>query len=269
MRLVDRFDAFLLDVDGTVISGGKPAAKAVSSLRRLRKTGKPFLFVTNNARRSPGRWAGHLVKAGIAARAGQVVTSARSTALYLNRKFGDCRSKKAFVSGAPALVSEVKKTGIRIIKAGEVSAGCDIVIIGGHPEFGYADIAAASTAVRNGADFLATNSNFVYPAADGGLMPATGTFVAAIEKASGGKATITGKPSRGIFKLCLDMLGTPADATAIIGDGMKTDIKGGAEAGLKTILTLTGISSREDVKKSRRKPDYVIKDLSELFRTDF
>ncbi len=267
MRLVDRFDAFIIDIDGTVLSGAKPVRKAAVTLRKLRKTGKPLLFATNNARLRAAKWAARLTGAGIEARAKEIVTSANSTAVFISGKFKNPGSKKAFVSGSPALFSEIAKTGIQIVKADKVSDGCDIVILGGYQKFCYSDIAAATVAIRNGADFLATNSNFVYPADNGEFMPATGALAASIEKASGKKPTITGKPDYGIFKLCLRTLGTPADKTAVVGDSLKTDIKGGKQAGMKTILTLTGISSREDAKKFRHKPDYVIKDLSGLFES--
>ncbi len=265
MRLVDRFDAFLIDIDGTVVSGEKPVAKSKNSLRKLRKTGKPFLFVTNNARLTPAKWATRLEKTGIEAKPDEVVTSANSTADFIKRKYKNPELKKAFVSGSVALVSEVKKTGIKLIKPDEVCGGCDLVIIGGHPGFGYADIATAGTAIINGAEFIATNSNFVYPAGDGRFMPATGALAAAIEKVSGKRPVITGKPHRGIFRMCLEILGVPADKMAVVGDSLKTDIKGGKQAGVKTVLTLTGISSREDAGKFRYKPDYVIGDLSGLF----
>lgn len=265
MRLVENFDAFLIDIDGTVISGGKPVFKSAASLRKIRKAEKPFLFVTNNTHRTQNKLAEFLTAIGIQTHARDIITSANSTALFIRQKFKNPESKKAFVSGSPALRSEIRKTGIQIIKTDEVSRGCDIAVIGGYKKFSYADIAAAYAAIRNGAAFLATNPNLVYPAENGELMPATGALAAPIEKASGKKPTITGKPSRGIFQLCLEILRTAPEKTAVVGDSLKTDIKGGSGAGLKTILTLTGISSREDAKKSRHKPDYVIKNLSELF----
>lgn len=266
MRLIDKFDAFIIDLDGTTVSGPKPVRGAAAALKKLRKTAKPFLFATNNARLTPAGWAKRLKDTGIEARANEIVTSAISTARFITRKFKNPKSKKAFVSASRSLVSEIEKTEIRIIGADEAVLGCDVVIIGGHAEFGYADIAAAGTAIINGADFLATNSNFVYPARNGRFMPATGALAAAIEKVSRKKPVITGKPHSGIFKICREILGTPASATAVIGDSLETDIKGGKNARMKTVLTLTGISSLPDVKKSRLKPDYVIKDLSELLR---
>ena len=266
MRIVDRFDAFLIDIDGTVEEGAAPVARAVASLKKLKKTGKPFLFLTNNARLSPGGWAKKFRERGIdGVRAGDVVTSATSTARFIERRFKDPCSKRAFVAGSSALVSEIRKTGISLIKHGEVSCGCDVVIVGGHKGFNYSDIAAAGTAVRNGAVFLATNSNFVYPAGNGEFMPATGALAAAVEKVSRKRPVITGKPHPGIFKMCMKILGTGTERTAVIGDSLKTDIKGGKRAGIKTVLTLTGISSRADIQKSRHKPDYVIEDLSGLF----
>ncbi len=265
MRLFEKFDAFLIDIDGTVVSGTKPAPKAASSVARLRKTGKPFLFVTNNARFTPRGWAKRLQKTGFPARAEEIVTSADSTALFIRRKFKNPESTKAFVSGGAPLLSEIAKTGVSIIKESEVSGGCDVVIIGGHPGFNYNHIAAAGIAIRNGALFLATNSNFVYPAEDGSFMPATGALAASIEKVSRKKPVITGKPHPGIFRMCLKTLGTPPQKTAIIGDSLKTDIRGGKNAGIKTVLTLTGISSRTEAEKSLHKPDHVINDLSELF----
>ncbi len=266
LRLVDKFDAFVIDLDGTVVSGPTPVKGVAGALKKLRKTGKPFLFATNNSRLTPAGWAKRLKETGIEARAGEIVTSAGSTARFITRKFKNPESKKAFVSASRALVSEIKKTGIRIVGADEAARGCDVVIIGGYTGFGYQDIAAAGTAIIKGADFLATNSNFVYPARDGRFMPATGALTAAIEKVARKKPVITGKPHPDIFRICREILRVAAGRTAVIGDSLKTDIKGGKNAGMKTVLTLTGISSRADAKKSRHKPDYIIKDMSELFR---
>lgn len=264
-RIVDRFDAFLADIDGTVASGKKPAVRAVAALERLRKTGKPLLFVTNNARRSPSVWAKHLEKMGIAARPREVVTSAVSTAAYIRRMFKSTADARVFVSGSAALRSEIRKTGVRMVSHKEAARGCDAAVIGGHGGFCYEDIATAGRAVRNGAAFIITNSNFVYPAGDGEYMPATGALAAAVEKVAGKKPVITGKPHPGIFNICLKILGAPPERTAVIGDSMKTDIRGGLRAGVGTVLTLTGISKREDLKRFKYKPDYVIEDLSGLF----
>ena len=278
MRIVDRFDAFLADIDGTVVSGGKTVARAAASLKKLRKTGKPLLFVTNNARRSPREWAKWLEKTGIAARPDEVVTSAVSTAFYIRRRFkteanlaeanlteANPRKTTVFVSGSAALRSEIRKTGVEIVGREKAMRGCDAVVIGAHPGFCYAGIAAAAQAVRNGAVFMATNSNFVYPAGNGKYLPATGALAAAVEKASGKKPVITGKPNPVIFNICLKTLGVSPQRVAVVGDSLKTDIKGGRRAGAGTVLVLTGISGREDIKKSAVKPDYVIKDLSGLF----
>ena len=271
MRIVDRFDAFLADIDGTVASGDKPVARAVAALRKLRKTGKPLLFVTNNARRSPREWAKRLEKMGIAARPGEVVTSAVSTAFYIRRKFKpetNPGKTTVFVSGSAALRSEIRKTGVKTVSREEATEGCDAVVIGAHPGFGYADIAVAGRAVRNGAVFIATNSNFVYPSGGGEYMPATGALAAAVEKVSGKKPLVTGKPHPAIFEICLKTLGVSPERVAVIGDSLKTDIKGGNRAGAGTVLVLTGITVRGDVKKSGYKPDYVIEDLSGLFLSD-
>lgn len=266
MRIVDRFDAFLADIDGTAVSGEKPVARAAAALKKLRNTGKPLLFVTNNARQSPAVWAKHLEKMGIAARPDEIITSATSTAFHIRRRFKNCGDARVFVSGSAALRSEIRKTGVRIVNHKEAAAGCDAVVIGGHEGFSYADIDTAGRAVRNGAVFIATNSNFVYPSGDGGFKPATGALAASVEKVAGKKPVITGKPHPDIFRICLKILGSPPERTAVIGDSMKTDIKGGRRAGVGTVLTLTGISSRKDLKKFSYGPDYVIEDLSGLFK---
>jgi 4-nitrophenyl phosphatase len=128
----------------------------------------------------------------------------------------------------------------------------------------YNDLKKATLCIRNGAEFYATNNDPYYPTSQG-LVPATGALVAAIETASSTKATIVGKPKRIMFNIAKSLL-VNKGRIAVIGDRLDTDIAGGKKAGFSTILTLTGSTKLDEVKSSKIKPDYVIKNLSCLYK---
>lgn len=262
MYLADLYDSFLIDLDGVIYVGENPTYKAPQILNKLYKAGKEIIFITNDPRRSSSQYATKLTKIDINAPATNIVTSATALSIHIQRKY-NTNSKKAFVIGSDNLKKEVKKIGLELISK-KSKVNCDFVIVGGDNRVDYNDLKKATLCIRNGAQFFATNNDPYYPTPDG-LVPATGALVAALEIASSTKATIVGKPKRIMFNIAKSLLANKS-RIAVIGDRLDTDIAGGKKAGFSTILTLTGSTKMDEVKSSKIKPDYVIKNLSYLYK---
>lgn len=264
MILAERFDCFLIDLDGVVYVGEEPTEGSVQTLNLLKKIGKIVIFLTNDPRMTASGYSEKLRGMGIPVSPGDVVTSGMAIANHIRNSLGDIREKKAYVVGSGSLKEEIGLTGLAIVD-GEEAKRADFVIVGGHPDFHYEEMKLAALAIRNGAKFFATNRDPAYPSPEG-LIPATGAMLASIETACGKKAVVAGKPEIIMYEVALaEHLHRDRDRFAIIGDRLDTDIAGGRNAGISTILTLSGSTSEEDIRHSEIKPDYVIRDLRGLF----
>jgi HAD superfamily hydrolase (TIGR01450 family) len=140
----------------------------------------------------------------------------------------------------------------------------DIVVVGGHGGFDYRELKTASQAVRRGARLYACGRDATFPMPDG-PWPATGAIVAAVETASGVRATSVGKPEPYIFEIARSLL-ADCRRVAVVGDNMQSDIAGGKRAGLTTILVLTGTTTRDELQSADIEPDLALPDLAAVVR---
>lgn len=265
MRLADLFDCFLIDLDGVVYVGENPTEGAAETIERLKKSGKIVIFLTNDPRKTAAGYSEKLRAMGIAVSPGDVVTSGMAIAYHIRTTHPDIAGKKAYVVGSTSLKEEISLTGLRVV-SGDEAKEADFVIVGGHPDFHYDEMKHAALAVRRGAEFYATNRDPAYPTPEG-LVPATGAMLAAIETACGRKAVVAGKPEVIMFEVAIaEHMHRDRDRFAIIGDRIDTDVQGGKNAGIGTILALSGSTSEEDVIESETRPDHIIRDLRDLLR---
>lgn len=196
---------------------------------------------------------------GITVAPDDILTSAVVTAETLQAR--NMARRTAIVVGGPGIREALDAVCISVKEEPSVTAA-DLVVVGWTPEFTYADMRRAATAVRRGATFIATNDDATFPVNDG-LWPGAGAIVASIERAAGARAEIMGKPHEPMMDAvarCLDGAG----AIAIVGDRPDTDLAGGAARGWKTILVLTGVTSEKDVADLQVTPDVVLGSLAEL-----
>jgi HAD superfamily hydrolase (TIGR01450 family) len=257
--IAERYDGFLVDLDGTVWVGPEVVAGAPEVVRRLREAGKEVVFVTNDSRTSSEELAERLRAAGIAATAPDVLTAGTVTAQLAAESAPP--GAGAFVIGAPALHREVAAAGLRVLD-GEAGREAAVVLVALHPDFSYAELRTASAALQSGAALFATNREPGLPMPDG-VWPGTGAILAAVEYASGATATIGGKPEPHLFERARRMLGKAA-RVAVVGDGLGSDIAGGAAAGLDTVLVLSGNASAEQAAGASPGPDHVLDSIAEL-----
>lgn len=259
MPLADRFDGYLVDLDGVVWIGREPVPGSSEALRSLLDAGKRIVFVTNNPGRPPAAYAERLGELGVEVGESQIVTAGMVAA----RLAGEATSGggSAFVIGATALKEMVAAAGARLLE-GEDAWEADVVVVSGHRGFDYGELLIAKRALDRGAALFATSHDPTMPFPDGEL-PGTGAVLAAVETASGRQATIAGKPERHLFEMAREALGE-CESVAMIGDRPSSDIEGGRRAGLETILVLSGTTSREEAAATRPAPDFVVENLSGL-----
>lgn len=255
--------AILFDLDGTLYRGGERVPGADQLIMRLADQGIPYWFVTNNSSRVPAEVAGHLVRIGIPASPGQVITSALAAADYANRQFPGSR---AFVIGEPGLKFALADAGILELNEGDM-ASADIVVQGIDRDFSYGKLASAVRHITEGAAYLLTNPDLLLPS-DGGLMPGAGSLSASIRAASGKEPVVIGKPSAILMDYALKKAGVKPEEAWVVGDNPFTDISAAVRAGCPSVLTLTGLCEVSDWEAKCRMagvvPDAVCSGLIEL-----
>lgn len=252
--LAERFDAFLLDLDGVVYVGDRPLPGAVEALARLRALGRAVRFITNDPIPSRAEVAERLRSLGVAADPGEVVSAGWATARWL----AEAGVRRAFVLGSAGLRAEVEAAGVAA-----VDEEPEAVVVGADPALTFAEVARACLWIRRGARFVATNPDLTFPTPWGPL-PATGAIVRAVEAATGARPTVIGKPEPHLFRLALAGL-PPGSRAVMVGDNPDTDVLGARRAGIPAILVRgdAGASPPDDA----RRPDAVIRSLLDLFGT--
>ena len=250
--IVERFDAFLLDLDGVVYVGEELLPNAGESLVRLREAGKRLRFLTNNPRLTRIQLVRRLAGMGVEAYEKEIVTSGWATARYLR----DEGISSAYVLGSRGLISEVLSAGVEVVDRGP----CEAVVVGADDLVSYGHIRQATTAIFSGARFVATNADSTYPSPAGPL-PGTGAIVAAVQTTTGVKPSIIGKPFSPMFDAALEGLGVGRECAVMVGDSPETDIEGARRAGIPGVL----VSEDEQRSTNSLAANAVVPDLGGLF----
>lgn len=255
MRLADRYDCFLLDLDGVLYRGDQVVPGASEVVATLRTAGRRVVFLTNNSSRTPEDVTGRLVGLGIAADPSEIVTSALATADLLAGRGGG----SVFVVGESGIRTALADAGLAVLD-GEPDRA-DYVVVGWDRGVDYAKLRTASLLVQRGARLVATNADPSFPAPEG-LWPGAGALLGVITATTGVEAEVVGKPHAPLFDAALRRAG--GGRPLVVGDRLDTDIAGAAALGWDSLLVLTGISREEDLAGSDVRPTFVAKDLSAL-----
>lgn len=251
-------DGLIIDLDGVVWRGGEPIDGAAEAVAAMRANGARVLFMTNDPGSSRASFAARLTGMGIPATAADVITSAAAVAQAV-ASLKDLRHRQALVAGPRALRDEIRNAGFQLVPR-EQARRAQVVVVGGHEGFDYAELRASATALRNGARLFATGRDAVFPAPEG-PWPATGAILAAVETAGGVQATVVGKPEPIMFEIACQAL-AGCERVCVIGDHLITDVAGAKRAGLGAILVLTGTTSRADLQGAVIPPDLVLESLA-------
>lgn len=239
---------WVLDLDGVVWLADTPITGSAAAVRRLQASGAAVVFVTNNSNPTEAEYEAKLARHGIDA-SGAVISSAMAVATLI------APETRVLACAGPGVLEALDRAGAIV-----VDRDPDAVVIGFHREFDYERMRIASSAVRDGARFLATNDDATYPTPDG-LIPGAGSILASVERASGRRAEVAGKPNDAMAGLVRSRVG---DAAIVVGDRPDTDGLFAMAMRYRFALVMSGVVDAAGVATAEPPPDEVAADLSEL-----
>lgn len=244
--------ALLFDLDGTVYRGTDAIPGAAEFIENL---AVPYLFVTNRGNRTPEAVAHQLQEMGIRCTPDHVLTSTQAVATELEP------NTSVYCIGEEGLHVALQQAGAVLV--GEGGPTPDVVVVSYDRGFSYDKLTQALRYIHAGARFIATNDDRIITVEDG-LVPEAGPLVAAVAEATGVRPEIFGKPFAPIMKIALERMNVSAEDVAIVGDNIHTDILAGHNAGMKSVLILTGVSTALDAQSAEHKPTWIVQDFADL-----
>ncbi|XP_061755667.1 pyridoxal phosphate phosphatase [Nerophis ophidion] len=283
-HLLEAKEFFLFDCDGVIWHGEKAIPGATTVVQSLMRRGKHVVFVTNNSTRPRDKYVHKFYRLGFTdVTLEQIFSSSYCSALYL-RDVVRLRGR-VFVIGCDGLRAELQEAGVPCVEeADEPDAtiyNCTLapdvkaVLVGHDDQLTFLKLAKASCYLKDPEClFLATDNDPWHPLSSGRILPGSGSLMAALEVASGRKATVIGKPSRFMFEcISSQFQGMDPAQCLMVGDRLETDMLFGSNCGLDTMLTLTGVSQMEDAHQYRNSevlanhslvPDYVVDTIADF-----
>jgi NagD protein len=244
-----------MDMDGVLVHEEQAIPGADRFLARLRELGLPFLVLTNNSIYTRRDLAARLRASGLDVPEESIWTSALATARFLE----DQRpGGTAFTIGEAGLTTALHEAGYTLTERDP-----DYVVLGETRTYSFERISRAIRLIVGGARFIATNPDPTGPTPDGPL-PATGSVAALISKATGVDPYFVGKPNPLMMRTALNTLDAHSESTAMIGDRMDTDVVSGLEAGMQTILVLSGVTTRADAERFPFRASRIVDSVAEI-----
>ena len=274
----DAFEAVLLDLDGTVYHEEHALPGAVELIRRFQDCGRKYACLTNSTS-NPERIGARLGRMGVKVDPAHIYTAAAAACDYVMERFG---AQGVPGGGAPSRagarkprVFNLSTEGVNDMLDGKVEwvndeqGPCDAVICG-VPVNVYATEErqrAAMLLLRRGAALVAICADRVYPSPRG-MEFGVGAMAAMMSYAANVTPVYTGKPERFFFEELCRRLGVSPPRCVLVGDNLESDIAGAKAAGMRCVLVLTGVATREDVARlpAELRPDWVVPGLPELIR---
>src|SRR5256886_4492204 len=244
-----------MDMDGVLVREEHPIPGAGEFIARLRELGIPFLVLTNNSIYTRRDLAARLHANGLEVPEESIWTSALATADFLESQRP---GGTAFVIGEAGLTTALHSAGYTLTEREP-----DYVVLGETRTYSFERIAQAIRLIVGRARFIATNPDPTGPTPDG-PPPATGSVAALISRATGVEPYFVGKPNPLMMRSALNALDAHSETAAMIGDRMDTDIVSGLEAGMHTILVLTGLTTREDAERYPYRPSQIVDSVADL-----
>jgi|SRR5579862_69602 len=247
--------SWLMDMDGVLMREEHAIPGADRFIARLRELGLPFLVLTNNSIYTQRDLAARLALSGLEIPEHAIWTSALATARFLE----DQRpGGTAFVIGEAGLTTALHGSGYTLNERAP-----DYVVLGETRTYSFERIAHAIRLIDRGSRFIATNPDPTGPTPDGPL-PATGSVAALISRATGVAPYFVGKPNPLMMRSALNAIEAHSETTAMVGDRMDTDVVSGLEAGMHTVLVLTGSTTREDAERFPYRPSRIVESIADL-----
>jgi HAD superfamily hydrolase (TIGR01450 family) len=258
----------IVDLDGVVYRGLTPVPGVPEVLARRAAAGDIITYATNNSRWHRSDYEARLLSMGAPVQPDRIVTAARATALGLAARPEPPHHVMVF--GGPGLGRELRDVGLRTVAPTDrgLATGPGAVVVGIDLGLTMDRLSIAADAIRGGALFVATNRDPIYPI-HGRLRAGAGAVVAALATASGREPDlVVGKPEPGLFRQAAQVAGETPDRAIVIGDGLRTDILAANRVGARSVLMLTGVTTRDDLDTAApdERPTAVAADSAELER---
>jgi NagD protein len=247
--------SWLVDMDGVLVREEQAVPGADRFIARLRELEIPFRRLTNNSIYTRRDLGARLRLGGIEVPEQSIWTSALATARFLdNQRPGG----SAFVIGEAGLTTALHDAGYTM-----TDLAPDYVVLGETRTYSFERITRAIRLIEGGARFIATNPDTTGPTPEGPL-PATGSVAALISRATGHEPYFIGKPNPLMMRSALNAIDAHSETSAMIGDRMDTDVVSGLEAGMETILVLTGVTTREQAERYPYRASRIVDSVADL-----
>ncbi len=246
---------YICDMDGVLVYGSQVIPGANEFIERLQAAGSRFLVLTNNSLYTQRDLQVRLMRMGLHVPPEAIYTSAMATAQFLAAQHP---GGSAYVIGEAGLTTALHDAGFIL-----TDQYPEYVVLGETLSYSFERITQAMRFVAAGARFIATNPDVTGPG-EGGIVPATGAVAALISAATGVTPYYIGKPNPLIMRTALRTIGAHSEESVMVGDRMDTDIIIGTEAGLETILVLTGVTRKEDIERYPYRPTYILNSVADI-----
>ena len=248
-------ECWLTDMDGVLVHEESAIPGGAEFLAALAEHGRRFLVLTNNSIFTPRDLRARLLASGIDVPEESIWTSALATAQFLD----DQRPRgSAFVVGESGLTNALYEVGYTTTERNP-----DYVVLGETRTYSFEAITKAIRLIEGGARFIATNPDVSGPSKLGTL-PATGSVAALISAATGRQPYYIGKPNPLMMRSALNRIDAHSESTVMVGDRMDTDVISGLEAGLRTILVLTGSTRPHQVEQFPYQATRVVDSVADI-----
>jgi NagD protein len=255
MRERSDISSWLTDMDGVLVHENQALPGAAELIAHWREHDVPFLVLTNNSIFTPRDLSARLRASGLDVPEDRIWTSALATADFCAAQIP---GGSAYVMGEAGLTTALHEAGFVLTETAP-----DYVVVGETRNYSFEAITRSIRFINAGARFIVTNPDPVGPGVDG-VIPATGSVAALITKATGKEPYVVGKPNPMMFRSAMNKIGAHSETTGMIGDRMDTDVVAGIEAGLFTVLVLTGIADHAEIERYPYRPDEVLAGVHEL-----
>jgi len=255
MNARGKITSWLTDMDGVLVHEGVAIPGAAELIAKWTAEGIPFLVLTNNSIYTPRDLSARLVATGLNIPEDRIWTSALATADFLHSQMP---GGSAYVIGESGLTTALHEIGFVM-----TDQNPDYVVLGETRNLNFETMTKAIRLIGSGSRFIVTNPDATGPSADGPL-PAAGSVAALITKATGMDPYIVGKPNPMMFRSAMRKIGAHSESTGMIGDRMDTDVVAGIEAGLHTVLVLTGIADAAEIAKYPFRPTEILNSVADL-----
>jgi NagD protein len=247
--------SWLMDMDGVLVHEEHAIPGANDFITRLRSLGLRFLVLTNNSIYTRRDLSARLQTSGIDVPEEAIWTSALATARFLEEQRP---GGSAFVIGEAGLTTALHTAGYTLTERSP-----DYVVLGETRTYSFERITRAIRLIEGGARFIATNPDATGPTVDGPL-PATGSVAALISRATGIEPYFVGKPNPLMMRSALNAIDAHSETAAMVGDRMDTDVVSGLEAGMETILVLSGLTTREETERFPYRASRIVDSIADL-----